>query len=223
MTDLQSPDISRKRAPSKRALATRGKILDASEQCFARAGYDGTSLRDIATAAGVQVGLVHHHGQSKETLFAQTVARRADELAGLRRDALRCAKDNTALDLEDILRAFFGPYLELAQSQAHWFDYARLVAHVSVDPRWRTLCADCFDPTADIFLNEINDLLPQTPRAVLASGFVYSVSAMLAHLTTQWRIETLGGSAAPPQDHLSHLVQFCAAGITATATSPPPS
>ena len=36
----------RQRAPSKRALATRERIMDAAEQVFAAHGFEGASLRE---------------------------------------------------------------------------------------------------------------------------------------------------------------------------------
>jgi AcrR family transcriptional regulator len=207
----------RKRAPSKRALATRARILDAAEKLFAANGFDGTSLRDIAAEAGVAVGLVHHHGHSKDDLFLQTVARRAKELSAARLAALEQIMSQGPVTPSRIFTAFFAPYLNLARSGAHWLAYARLVAHVSVDPRWRGICAECFDTTAERFLDEIARLFPQTPRPVLARAFVYSVSAMLAHLTTQWRIETLGGAEPQGKDAEAALIAFCASGLQAVA------
>lgn len=210
---------TRKRAPSRRALQTRERILDSSEKLFSINGFDGTSLRDIAGDAGVPVGLVHHHGVSKESLFHTTVARRAKELADARMAALHALNSESQLELERILEAFCFPFLELARSNAHWLAYARLVAHVSVDPRWRHICAECFDPTADAFLDAIERTLPDTPRSIIAQSFVYSVSAMLAHLTTQWRVETLGGRPVVENGLEARLVAFCAAGMSAMATS----
>ena len=45
----------RQRAPSKRALASRARILDAAERVFARGGFDGATMRDIAAEAAVPV------------------------------------------------------------------------------------------------------------------------------------------------------------------------
>ena len=74
-TDIAPP--KRKRAPSKRSLETRARILDAAERLFAQGGFDGASMRDIAMAADVPVALVNFHGGAKEALFETVVARRA--------------------------------------------------------------------------------------------------------------------------------------------------
>lgn len=207
----------RQRAPSKRALATRQRIFDAAERVFAAQGFDGASVRDIAREAEVQVGLVSHHGGHKDELFARIVARRADELSQLRLDALKTRRDHAPLTLTGVLECFFAPYLEKAQTGGdQWLAYARLVAIVSADPRWRDLAATCFDPTAGIFIREINAIYPKARAGAVATGFVFSVSAMLALLTSRWRIDALGQLDASATAHLDDLVAFCAAGIDAS-------
>jgi AcrR family transcriptional regulator len=207
----------RQRAPSKRSLQTRAGILDAAERVFADHGFDGATIRDIAAAAGVQVGLVHHHGGGKADLFARTVARRADALAALRIKALQDARAAAPLTVETVLECFFAPYLDQARTGGpQWLAYARLVAHVSADPRWRTIAAHCFDPTAKVFIDEITLLFPRASRQSIARGFVFSVSSMLAQLTSAWRIAALSDQPAHQDDPLPGLVAFCAAGIRAT-------
>lgn len=49
---------------------TRDAILTASRAQFAEHGYDGTTIRAIARAAGVDPALVHHYFGGKESLFA---------------------------------------------------------------------------------------------------------------------------------------------------------
>jgi TetR/AcrR family transcriptional regulator, regulator of cefoperazone and chloramphenicol sensitivity len=51
-------------------LTARARIRDAAVVLFADAGYRGTSIRDVARAAGVSPGLVQHHFGSKEGLRA---------------------------------------------------------------------------------------------------------------------------------------------------------
>jgi AcrR family transcriptional regulator len=48
---------------------TRAAILTAARACFAASGFGGTSIRAIATAAGVDAALVHHYFGSKDDLF----------------------------------------------------------------------------------------------------------------------------------------------------------
>lgn len=212
-------DRPRQRAPSKRSLATRQRILDAAEEAFARTGYDGATMRDIAAGSGQQVGLVHHHGGSKEQLFYQVVARRSQSLSKARLAALSAAKAGPSCDLAAILRAFFEPFILLSQSDRRWMSYARLVAHVSSDLRWKEIAAECFDPTAQVFLDEIAALFPDTPRPVIATGFVFSVSALLALLTSQWRIDALGHETQNQANTVENLVSYCTAGLIANVAT----
>ena len=46
-------------------------ILDTGTTLFAQKGYDATSMRDIATAAGVSKALLYHHFASKEDIYAR--------------------------------------------------------------------------------------------------------------------------------------------------------
>ncbi|MCV7423538.1 TetR/AcrR family transcriptional regulator [Mycobacterium yunnanensis] len=52
---------------------TRDRILDNARELFARNGIGNTSIRSIATAAGVDSALVHHYFGTKEQLFAAAV------------------------------------------------------------------------------------------------------------------------------------------------------
>jgi len=52
---------------------TRDRILDSARELFARNGIGKTSVRSIATAAGVDSALVHHYFGTKEQLFAAAV------------------------------------------------------------------------------------------------------------------------------------------------------
>ncbi len=51
------------------ALATRSCLLDAAERLFQQQGVSGTSLQDIAAAAGASRGAVYWHFKDKADLF----------------------------------------------------------------------------------------------------------------------------------------------------------
>jgi len=48
-------------------------VLAAARTAFADRGYDGASIRGIATAAGVDPALVHHYFGTKDALFVAAV------------------------------------------------------------------------------------------------------------------------------------------------------
>ncbi|MFF3774170.1 TetR family transcriptional regulator [Streptomyces sp. NPDC002232] len=52
---------------------TRTRILEAARAQFAERGYDKTSVRGIAKAAGVDPALVHHYFGTKDEVFAAAV------------------------------------------------------------------------------------------------------------------------------------------------------
>lgn len=62
--------------PTRRrdAAATRAAILAAARSAFARAGYDGVGLREIAAAAGVTAMMIGRYFGSKDALFSEVVA-----------------------------------------------------------------------------------------------------------------------------------------------------
>jgi AcrR family transcriptional regulator len=60
-------------AIQRRGEETRAHILKAAEECFARRGYDATSVADICDLAGVSKGAFYHHFSSKQTLFLESL------------------------------------------------------------------------------------------------------------------------------------------------------
>jgi len=62
-------------APRRRnAAATRQAILASARRAFARAGYNGVGVREIAAGAGVTAMLVNRYFGSKANLFAEVAA-----------------------------------------------------------------------------------------------------------------------------------------------------
>ncbi|MEU4420597.1 TetR family transcriptional regulator [Actinoplanes sp. NPDC024001] len=59
---------------------TREAILIAARSAFAEKGYDGASIRAIATGAGVDPALVHHYFGTKDKLFLATMNSPMDPL-----------------------------------------------------------------------------------------------------------------------------------------------
>ena len=67
--------MSARQKPSK-----RDRILDVAERLFAEHGYDGVTIRQIASGAEVDVALASYHFGKKLDLFQAVFGRRAEEL-----------------------------------------------------------------------------------------------------------------------------------------------
>jgi AcrR family transcriptional regulator len=52
---------------------TEARILDAAAQTFLTAGYERATIRAVASAAGVDAGLVMHYFGSKQELFRRVI------------------------------------------------------------------------------------------------------------------------------------------------------
>jgi AcrR family transcriptional regulator len=65
-----SMDGGRRRGRRPAGEDRRGDILAAAREEFGKRGFDGTTLRGIARAAGVDPRLVHHYFDGKDEVFA---------------------------------------------------------------------------------------------------------------------------------------------------------
>ncbi|MFB7291132.1 TetR/AcrR family transcriptional regulator [Actinacidiphila glaucinigra] len=56
-----------------RAMGNREKLLEAARQCLFTKGYERTTVRDLASAAGVSMAAIGYHFGSKEALLNQVL------------------------------------------------------------------------------------------------------------------------------------------------------
>lgn len=72
---MTKTNLPNKKSPvrSRDAAATREAILVSARKSFAKSGYDGAGLREIAAGAGVTAMMVSRYFGSKEQLFAEVV------------------------------------------------------------------------------------------------------------------------------------------------------
>ncbi|MCE0447631.1 TetR family transcriptional regulator [Streptomyces tricolor] len=69
----RAPARRRGRPPRTESAGTRDRILTAAREEFSARGYEKTSVRGIAKAAGVDSALVHHYFGTKEQVFEAAV------------------------------------------------------------------------------------------------------------------------------------------------------
>jgi AcrR family transcriptional regulator len=84
---------------------SRKQLMAAAIDCFARLGYQGTTIDRIARAAGVTKGAVYYHFRDKEELLFEAVK---DRVGGFERNVLeRVAPGDVIESLRAVIDACF--------------------------------------------------------------------------------------------------------------------
>lgn len=116
---------------------TRAAILAAARTSFADKGYAGTTIRGIASAAGVDAALVHHYFGTKDDLFLAALALPVDPREAIA-PALVGGPDGAG---ERVLRVFVGVWDDPANTPV-----LVALARTMLDPSDSRLLRDGFLP-----------------------------------------------------------------------------
>ncbi len=97
MARPQSPDYDKRREA----------ILEAAAHLYARRGFQGASIADLAKAAGTSKSLIYHYFPSKDDILHETMAAHLDALVAAADNATRSGS------AEDKLRALTHAFMRL--------------------------------------------------------------------------------------------------------------
>lgn len=204
-------------------------MLDAAEHLLAARSYEGVSLRDVATAAGLNLGVLTHHFGSKEELFRQVIARRADDFVNGIRTSLEAAlsDDTQALTAERLIRAYTYPAFALAARGGEgWRNYIQLLVRAMNAPQHEAFLApvlELYDPLIESIINAFRRLKPDGDEEQLQWSF-YFLEAALIHIHVEAGIvdrHSRGRCLSSDLDTIfERLVPFFAAGFERTLSLP---
>lgn len=201
------------------ALSARERILESAERLFADLGFDGTSIRQIAMAAGTPLALLGYYFGSKEGLYRALFDRRVPAVVEQRVAGLEAAANEPDLDrrLELIVRALVVPMLRL---RAHDKDpsFGRLMAHETVHPnaQSRGIVHDLFDPVARKVMAALASALPDRSIEDINWAYHFMIGAMVFVMADTGRIARLSDGLCRPEDEaatVGYLVSFLTAGV----------
>ncbi len=205
----------------KNSSSKRDRILDVAEQLFAEHGFDGVTIRQIASGAKVDVALASYHFGKKLDLFNAVFERRAEELNERRLAALRKVQEDAGKkgpSVEQIIEAFLRP-LEIAQEtgDAGWRNYLALVAYVNNSPYWGTrLMSKTFDVLVNEFIDALRRALPGASDRDLYWCYHNLSGALTLTFADTGRIDKLSGGVCHSSDFeeaYDHMIPFVAAGF----------
>lgn len=211
-----------------RAVDTRERILDASEKLFMANGFDGTSMRLITGAAGVNLAAVNYHFGSKESLMQEVFRRRLDWLNGERLrvlDEMERKSGGKPLKPSQIVDGFFGTLLRMAEDEAHGgITFLRLLGRTLTEPSdfIHTFLAKEYGEVMERYKAALFKALPDVPKAEIVWRFHFMLGATsyaiagtdALRLVTDWQIED--ADATDRLDRLlPRLMSFLLGGLRA--------
>lgn len=201
---------------SSASMPTKERILGAAEELFARHGFEGASLRQLTSAAGVNLAAVNYHFGSKDRLIEEVFRRRLDQLNGRRMAALQKITGEPDATIEDVLAAFIVPALELSHDgNGSLFMRVLARAFAEHDDTLRKFLSDNYGHVMRQFTAEFGRLLPNLSKEELYWR-VDLVTGALTHAMSGFGM-IQRKSDVPEHRHreqtAEHLIRFAAAGL----------
>jgi AcrR family transcriptional regulator len=212
-------------APDERKA--RERILEAAEALFAEFGFDGVSLRQIATRSEVPVGLVSYHFTTKLGVYRAVFELRTPVVVEQRKAGLALAvmEENPERRLEMIIKAMLLPMLNLRVAE-HSNHFGVLLAREVNDPRSieRGIIQEMVDPIAMVVIEHFKALLPDRTTAEIHWAYQVMVGAMTFAMSDTGRISRLSNGAADPTDvatTMRHLLDIMMHGLRGAPSGAP--
>lgn len=206
----------------KKGELAQEKILDSAEALFSQRGFYGVTLREITKLASVDTALANYYFGSKQKLFDTVMMRRAQQLNDARLKALNELESESAgepLDVEEIIKAFTYPMLQLSQTGGSgWKNYLGLIAQMTNTPKWGgQVITDHFDPLVRRFIEALKRAMPDIPEEEIYWSYHFLSGAMMLTFAETGRIDNLSDGLCKSEDVASiqeRLPPFIAAGFT---------
>jgi AcrR family transcriptional regulator len=209
------------------AVDTKTRILDAAERLFAERGFGSTSLRNITTAAGVNLAAIHYHFHSKDVLLENVITRRSDVVNQRRLEMLERFRQEAAgapVPLEKLLQAFLAPSFDwVRESGEAGVRFAKLTGRLHAEGGIpHKLMVSKFGPIVEVFHTALQESLPGLPEQELWWRVHFAIGAMAHTLRWSQQMELIPGDApAPPDTELTlcRLISFLSGGFRVPASA----
>jgi AcrR family transcriptional regulator len=161
------------------APARRRQLLEVALQVFADHGFHGTSMNEVAEAAGVTKPVLYQHFTSKEALYRELVEDLGDRLERAIVNGVALA-DGPRQQVEAGFQAYFR--WATSQGPAFWVLFAE---HNRADPQLASAIEKVEAAVADLVAGFIEiEGLSADERRVLAFGVVGLAEATSRHWLT---------------------------------------
>lgn len=206
------------------AKGVRDRLLDSAERLFPERGFDGTSIRDLAAAAGCNIASVNYYFGGKEKLYIEIWRSHLHVLRETRVASIDKVLSESAgrPSLEDLLRSFALAFIGPLVDESGGPRLMKLMAREMIDPHLppSMFGDDVIKPTLSAMQQALAKACPGLPESKVPL-VVFSLIGQLVHtIRVKMMLQSMDDEALAmfePARLIDHIVAFSAAGIRAYA------
>ncbi len=206
------------------------EIMNAAESLFARSGYFGTSVREIANKASVNSALISYYFGSKENLFRTIFQKHGLEIVGQRMALLEELRERFKgpIPVDEIIRAYLSPQCELKKSGPRGLAFIRIQAqvHNEFNEMYFSLRRDIYDESTKQYIFELERSLPEISPSDISWRMMFLIGAYLYMLADLDRMSDLSDHRFEQGDDTDELLErltiFVSSGMSAPTVQWPP-
>ncbi|MBS4013794.1 MAG: TetR/AcrR family transcriptional regulator [Bacteroidetes bacterium] len=159
----------------KKSKKTEQKIFEVATQLFLEKGVDRTSVREIATKAGINLALMNYYFRSKEnlfdTIFYELVKRNSEQI----KNTL-----NSELPLEEKITKYCHEYIDMLIENPLLVSFVMSILHRSPEKISEIKVVQSLYST-DVFVNQLmNESMKGSVRKVDPAHFFVDMISLIA-------------------------------------------
>jgi len=196
------------------ADSVRHRLLDAAEKLFCEKGFEGTSIRDLTSAANCNVAAVNYYFGGKDKLYLEMFRRQMQAIVELQSQTIEKYSADPQASLEAFIRAIVTPPLTSAYEKQTRGQVMRLMVRevLSKSVPGEKICDDFRTQMMEKMVAALMRLMPSLDlqHARLAFSSIESLN-LHPFLFMEHYFRMIDGLTF---DRLiEHIVDFAAAGI----------
>ena len=198
------------------------RLLDSAEQLFCEKGYEGTSVRDIASLADCNIASINYYFGGKDQLYEQVWRRHLIPMRNSRIKSIEKAmsKYDNKPTLEDLIRIFAEAFIGSIETQKS-SRLNKLMAREYIDNHLpeNMFLEEVMTPSVDAMQNALMQIYNELDMQIVPF-LVFSFIGQLVHLVhVRIMFENSKDDIIRKMFHtetvIDHIVKFTSAGIRA--------
>ena len=200
------------------------RLLDAAEGLFCEHGFEGTSVRDIAAAAGCNIASVNYYFGGKEKLYLEVWRRHFNLMRQARIASIDrvMSKQGGEPSLEELLASYADAFVEPLVDKHTGGRFIKLMAREMVDRHLpqNIFLEEMIIPVMTALQQALIKVCPGLSEADARLAILSIVGQLVNTICAETMLEQSNYPEMPKfglAEVVKHIVKFSAAGIRACA------